>query len=142
MEKAQALAPKGTAMKPPRRIVRGQHIEPEKLVRAKSLRREMTRPEAMLWQRLGKDALNGLHFRRQQVVDGFILDFYCHQAALVVEVDGLVHTGQIVYDAERSAVLAGRGLRVLRVTNAEVEANLEAVLAQIAAVCAEQLQRD
>ena len=82
-------------MKPPRGIVRGQRIEPEKLARAKALRREMTPQEATLWQRLRKNALNGLHFRRQQVVDGFILDFYCHRAALVLEVDGLSHEGQV-----------------------------------------------
>jgi very-short-patch-repair endonuclease len=126
-------------MNRPRGIVRGQRIGTEKLKRAKQLRREMTPQEVLLWGRVRRNGLQGLHFRRQQVVDGFILDFYCHQAALVVEVDGPIHETQAAYDEERSRWLVARGLRVLRIPNVDVDANLEAVLSRIAAACREQL---
>jgi len=67
------------------------------------------------------------------VIDGFIADFYCHAARLVIEIDGPVHDRQIEYDRERDLVLMGRGLRVLRVTNSDVNGNLSDVLVRIAA---------
>jgi very-short-patch-repair endonuclease len=91
-----------------------------------------TPAEAKLWSSLRASRLNGLHFRRQQVIDGFIADFYCHLAGLVVELDGAVHQQQAEYDAERDRILQERGLRILRFPNSEVENNLSAVLAQIA----------
>jgi len=56
-------------------IITGQKVSPEKLERAKELRREMTPAERRLWQRLRANRLDGWHFRRQQVIDGFIVDF-------------------------------------------------------------------
>ena len=94
----------------------------------------------MLWAALRKNQLAGLHFRRQQIIDGFIVDFYCHAAGLVIEVDGSVHAKQTAYDAERDRILAARGLRVLRVGNAEVLQDCPAVLAQIAAAAQERIR--
>ncbi len=81
----------------------------------------------MLWQRLRENRLGGLHFRRQQVIDGFIVDFYCHAAGLVIEVDGPVHRLQHQSGEERDRVLGGRGLTVLRVTNDQVRHDIDAV---------------
>ena len=72
----------------------------KKLQRAKELRRDMTPAEKILWQELRANKL-GVHFRRQQVIEGFIVDFYCHKAALVVEVDGDIHDLQQEEDARR-----------------------------------------
>ncbi|WKZ37082.1 MAG: DUF559 domain-containing protein [Anaerolineales bacterium] len=72
---------------PIKNIVTGQKVAKEKLERAKELRREMTPAEKILWQELRANKL-GVRFRRQQVIQGFIVDFYCHKSALVVEVDG------------------------------------------------------
>lgn len=66
----------------------------EKQERARTLRRVMTPAETCLWEQLRGNRCAGLHFRRQQVIDGFIADFYCHDAGLVVEVDGGVHKQQ------------------------------------------------
>jgi very-short-patch-repair endonuclease len=82
-------------------IIRGQYIHPKKLDRAKQLRTQMTPAEKLLWQHLRNNRLNGLHFRRQQIIDGFIVDFYCHAARVVIEVDGEVHQNQREYDDER-----------------------------------------
>jgi very-short-patch-repair endonuclease len=79
--------------------------------------------------------LGGLHFRRQQIVVGFVVDFYCHEASLAIEVDGEIHETQREYDAERDRILAGEGVRVLRVTNADVLQRLPETLERIAAAC-------
>jgi very-short-patch-repair endonuclease len=120
---------------PVNHIVAGQRVDAAKADLAKELRRRMTREERILWQRLRTDQLDGFHFRRQQVIDGYIVDFYCHAAALVVEIDGAVHQEQWEYDAQRDQVLAARGLRVLRVKNNEIHDDLAGVLARIAAAC-------
>ena len=112
-------------------VIVGQKIDPVKVARAKELRRDMTESEKVLWRALRTNRLGGHHFRRQQVIDGFIADFYCHEAGLVLEVDGCSHRGQVEYDVERDAALKTRGLRVLRVTNEEVLGNLPEVLARI-----------
>ncbi|MBV9852332.1 MAG: endonuclease domain-containing protein [Armatimonadetes bacterium] len=105
---------------------------PEKQDLARQMRCRMTPAEAKLWQCLRRNQLLGLHFRRQQVIGGFIADFYCREARLVVECDGQVHEAQTYYDAERDRILAAHNLRVLRFTNAQVERDLEAILGNIA----------
>lgn len=127
---------------PVKHIVAGQQVDAAKADLAKELRRRMTREERILWQRLRTNQLEGFHFRRQQVIDGYIVDFYCHTAALVVEVDGAVHQEQWEYDAQRDQVLTARGLRVLRIGNSEVRDNLVSVLARIAAACRETETRE
>ncbi len=120
---------------PVRNIVIGQKVDPAKVRRAKELRRQMTEEEKILWQQLRANRLDGLHFRRQQLIDGFIVDFYCHAAGVVVEVDGEVHQQQAGYDAERDRHLSARGLRILRIRNREVREDLPGVLTRIAAAC-------
>lgn len=119
----------------PDRIVIGQRVSPGKVQRAKDLRRDMTPAERLLWAELRTGKLNGLHFRRQQIIDGFIADFYCHAAGLVVELDGSSHHDLADYDAERDRVIAARGVRILRIPNDEVYRDLRGVLARIAAAC-------
>jgi very-short-patch-repair endonuclease len=119
-------------------IVIGQKVTSVKVQRAKELRSQMTQEEKILWQHLRANKLNGLHFRRQQIIDGFIADFYCHAAKLVIEVDGEIHQQQADYDAERDQVLSARRLRLLRIKNEEVKQNLDRVLARIAKACSEE----
>ena len=113
------------------KIVTGQKVASEKLERAKELRREMTPAEKQLWQRLRANRMDGWHFRRQQIIDGFIVDLYCHQAGLIIEVDGPIHQQQKIKDTERTRALSKRGLRIIRFTNQEVMNNLDQVLRQI-----------
>jgi len=110
-----------------RKIIRGQHVEPEKLSLAKRLRREMTTAERILWAMLRRNALDGFHFRRQQVIEGFIVDFYCDAAKLAIELDGRVHEEQWRYDESRDAVIRRSGVRVLRISN-EALHDVEAVI--------------
>jgi very-short-patch-repair endonuclease len=125
-------------MEPIPNIVIGQRIEETKVVRAKQLRRKMTAAERVLWNCLRSNRLGGFHFRRQQVIDGFIVDFYCHAAALIVEVDGPIHADQAEYDAERDRILGGRGFRILHVTNEKVMGAMAEVLQRIQALCGDE----
>jgi hypothetical protein len=70
------------------RITRNQAVSSAKVELAKRLRRTMTFEERALWQAIRNNALSGLDFRRQQVIAGFIVDFYCASARLAIEVDG------------------------------------------------------
>lgn len=71
--------------------------------------------------------MNGLKFRRQHPIEPFIVDFYCAEAKLVIELDGESHNGQQAYDAERSKLLAKLGLNVMRITNDDVLTNFDGV---------------
>jgi very-short-patch-repair endonuclease len=115
---------------PVKNIIPGQIVTKEKLQRAKELRRDMTPAEKILWQELRANKL-GVHFRRQQVIAGFIVDFYCHKAALVIEVDGDIHDLQQEEDARRENVLSEMGLRIVRFGNEEVMRDLSAVVGKI-----------
>ncbi|HVH11396.1 MAG TPA: endonuclease domain-containing protein [Longimicrobium sp.] len=100
--------------------------------RAKELRKEQTPAERMLWRVLRDRAVNGLKFRRQHPLDGFVLDFYCPEVKLCVELDGGIHDTQAERDAGRTAQLEARGLRVIRFRNEEVEDDMASVLRRIA----------
>ena len=115
---------------PVKNIIPGQPVTKEKLQRAKDLRREMTPAEKILWEELRANKL-GVHFRRQQVIQGFIVDFYCHRAGLVVEVDGDIHDLQKEEDERREKVLTEMGLRIVRFGNDEVGRNLYVVVEKI-----------
>jgi very-short-patch-repair endonuclease len=115
---------------PVKNIIPGQRVTKEKQERAKELRREMTPAEKILWQELRANKL-GVHFRRQQVIAGFIVDFYCHKAGLVVEVDGDVHDLQQDEDIRREKALRELGLRIVRFKNDEVLRKLSEVAQKI-----------
>ena len=121
-------------------LIRGQRVSAVKVGRARELRRGMTPAEKLLWERLRGHSSDGLRWRRQQVIDGFIVDFYCHAARLVVELDGAVHSNQVEYDAARDATLAARDLLILRFTNTKVETDISSVLARIHSTCQERIQ--
>ena len=105
----------------------------EKKVTAKRLRLAQTPAEVALWERIRGNRLNNLHFRRQFVLFGFIVDFYCRPIGLVIEVDGSVHDDQREYDRERDAILTANGITVIRFTNEQVLSDIESVLNEIVA---------
>ena len=114
-----------------KRIVTGQHIPEEKRVAVTQLRKNMTDAERRLWQVLRDGQINGHRFRRQQVIDGYIVDFYSHSLGLVIEVDGEIHDQQQEYDKERDKILSTRGLTILRFKNQEVMEDILTVLQRI-----------
>ena len=118
---------------PLKNIIPGQTVTKEKLQRARELRHDMTLAEKLLWQELRANKL-AVHFRRQQVIVGFIVDFYCHKAALVIELDGGIHENQQEEDAKRDKALSELGLRIIRFRNDEVLKNLSAVVGKLKAL--------
>ena len=106
-------------------------------VRSRDLAREMrknpTPSESLLWEALRGAKLEGRKFRRQQPVGPYVVDFYCPEERLVVEVDGGVHERQQREDAERQAALETLGLRFLRLTHEEVIDDLRSALDKISA---------
>lgn len=99
--------------------------------RAKDLRKNMTQQERILWNCIRKRQLKGMHFRRQHPYGIYILDFYCFEAQLVIEIDGMIHLKNREYDIERTAYLESSGLNVIRFKNEDVEERIEWVLKQI-----------
>lgn len=101
--------------------------------RARRLRREQTDAERRLWNYLRARRLGGYKFRRQHTIDRYIVDFYCDDARLVIEVDGGNHNEprQKDYDRQRTMTLEKLGLRVLRFWNDEVLLYTEQVLETI-----------
>ena len=112
--------------------------------RARELRSSMTPSENVLWQALKGRQLDGLRFRAQHPVGRFILDFYCPEHKLVIEVDGDIHETNPERDKERSAYLAAFGYKVVRLHNAEVLADLPAALNVIrnAVAACQEIQTD
>jgi very-short-patch-repair endonuclease len=113
-----------------RKITSGQSVHPDKLAFAKRLRREMTPAERRLWKALRRNALDGFHFRRQQVIEGYVADFYCDAANLAIELDGGAHQEQWQYDELRDKAIAGVGVHVLRISN-DAMLDVEAVIEHI-----------
>ena len=105
--------------------------------RARALRKNTTDAEKLLWWKLRDFKQAGVHFRRQEPFTRYIVDFACHRAKLIVEVDGSQHgtDDAMEYDAERMKFLESRGYLVLRFWNGEVMNNLEGVAEVILAEC-------
>ncbi|NJK64342.1 MAG: endonuclease domain-containing protein, partial [Synechococcaceae cyanobacterium SM2_3_1] len=95
---------------------------------ARQFRKEPTASEAVLWQALRGKKLDGYKFRRQQPIGAFIVDFFCPEAKLIVEVDGLIHETQQERDQERQHLLESLGLKFVRVTSHQVETDLDTVI--------------
>ncbi len=104
--------------------------------RASKLRQNMTQPEQKLWRGFLQN--HEPRFRRQRMIKTFIVDFYCPAAKLVIEVDGESHFTEEgkTRDAERTAVLEGLGLYVLRFTNREVMQEFEGVCTKVSEIVA------
>ena len=97
------------------------------------LRKAETEAEKFLWKELKNRKCGGLKFRRQHPFSKFVLDFYCHESALAVEVDGGIHTDPEVRerDINRTFELENLGIKVIRFRNDEVLSNIEEVLKRI-----------
>ena len=107
----------------------------DKLGQARWMRRNPTPSEARLWEFLRRRQAAGFKFRRQHVVAGYIVDFYCPELRLVIEVDGPIHAEQIVEDAARERNLARLGIDILRFAASQVIDDPHAVRQRIAAEC-------
>ncbi|MBW3655737.1 MAG: endonuclease domain-containing protein [Gemmatimonadetes bacterium] len=116
-----------------------RHSSREVRAAAKALRQAETPAEQRLWRVLRGRAVNGLRFRRQHPLHGLVLDFFCADVGLCVELDGSVHDDahQRERDHARTAHLGARGIRVIRFRNEEVLHDLPHVLRRIARAAAQ-----
>jgi very-short-patch-repair endonuclease len=99
--------------------------------RARELRRRMTKPERYLWRSL-RSAFPDIRWRKQAPFGAYVVDFCCHSARLIIEVDGGQHAQAIDPDAERTRFLEAEGYRVVRFWNNDVLGNVDGVLQRIA----------
>ena len=106
---------------------------------AKVMRSNGTNVENLMWQLLRNKHFINLKFRRQHVISPYIVDFYCHELGLVIELDGSQHgtDDAVEYDAERTQFLEALGFKVVRYWNHDVLGNTEVVLEDWWQVCAE-----
>ena len=105
----------------------------EEKQKRRQLRRNMPRAEVRLWSKLKERKLGGVKFRRQYSVGRYVLDFYCPEMRLAIELDGDTHfrPGADVRDEERQRLIESYGIRFLRFRNDEVQQNMEGVLGAI-----------
>jgi len=122
-------------------VIRLQNVTEEKLSDARDLRQNMTTAEQILWESLRNRKCGGFKFRRQQVIEGFVADFYCEMAKLVVEADGVIHSdeNQKEIDEHREKVFKLRSIKTIRFPNDMVQNNLNEVLATIELTCKQRI---
>ena len=117
-------------------------LDPQLLIFAKNMRSNATDAEHLLWQLLRAKRFMNLKFRRQHVIAPYIVDFYCHELGLVIELDGSQHgTGDAIeYDTERTKFLEVLGLKVVRYWNHDVLGRTDVVLEDLWWRCSELKQ--
>jgi very-short-patch-repair endonuclease len=99
--------------------------------RAREMRREPVATEELFWAEVRNRKLGGYKFKRQFLIDPYIVDFVCLERRLIVELDGALHKDRTVYDAARDTFLRGEDYRVLRFPNEEVTGGIGTVLSTI-----------
>ncbi|MCL2338534.1 MAG: DUF559 domain-containing protein [Proteobacteria bacterium] len=99
--------------------------------RARELRTHSTLSEVLLWNKLKNKQFFGLDFDRQKIIGNYIVDFYCPQLELVIEIDGQSHDWKGEYDVDRNNYLIGLGLYVLHIDDKDVKQNMDSILGRL-----------
>jgi very-short-patch-repair endonuclease len=105
----------------------------ELLERARTLRSSMTKAETILWSRLRSKQIKGFKFRRQQPLLDYVVDFYCHDLKLIIEVDGEIHFHEenLIYDIKRDSILKHNRYNILHLSNSEVVTHINLTVIKI-----------
>jgi very-short-patch-repair endonuclease len=109
------------------------HDAPTMTGKRRELRNNCTPEEAILWERIRKRQIDGLIFKRQHSVGGYILDFYCGSKRLAIEIDGMHHLNKDIkrYDDIRTEFLNSHNIKVIRFMNSQINNDLQSVLNEI-----------
>ena len=107
--------------------------------RARELRKNSTKTEIFLWTKLRKKQVLNFDFDRQVPIDHFIVDFYCKELMLAIEIDGSSHDGKLEYDIFREEKLNKLGIFILRFTNEDILYNMNTVISKIKKVITESI---
>lgn len=116
-------------------------VPPRMTERARRLRREATFPERLLWSRLRNRQVGGAKFRRQHVIGPYVVDFFCPQRKLVIELDGHSHDTTATADLERERYFQQQGLHVIRFGNDAVIRNVDRVAEAVCSAAEEDSPR-
>jgi very-short-patch-repair endonuclease len=106
-------------------------MQNNKILFARSLRHEATPEEDKIWNALRNRRFLNCKFRRQHVIEGFVIDFYCIRHHMAIEVDGKIHERQKEYDELRQRLIEERDVRFIRITNEEVNRDIEILFRKI-----------
>ena len=115
---------------------------PDVFKKAKELRKNETEAEKILWEKLNRNQILGLQFRRQHPIDRFIADFYCAKIKLVVEVDGSIHElpENLDYDIGRSEIMNDFGITVIRFSNEQIINEIDTTIKKIEKIIKKLMQ--
>jgi very-short-patch-repair endonuclease len=106
------------------------HNDPKLKPRRQELRKNQTPHEDVLWAKLKLNQL-GFKFRRQHSIGGYVVDFYCPEKKLVIEIDGSQHIENKEYDNQRTIYLNALNIKVLRFWNNEINDSIDSVINKI-----------
>jgi very-short-patch-repair endonuclease len=122
-------------------MMMGYYGNRELVKKARVLRSNMTKAEIILWSRLRSKKVNGYKFRRQQPVFDYIVDFYCNELKLIIEVDGEIHFQNETskYDLKRDNILKINGYHILRLSNHGIETEIDLAIKKIKSFISENL---
>ncbi len=98
---------------------------------ARNLRQESTPEEKKVWNALRNRKYNNYKFRRQHVIEGFVVDFYCQKLNLAIEIDGKIHERQKDYDQLRQQLIEEKGIKFIRITNEEVNKDINILFSKL-----------
>ena len=101
---------------------------------ARQLRKDPTQQEEKVWRYLKNKKVLGLKFRRQHVIEGFVVDFFCRELNLAIEVDGKIHDRQKEYDLARQRIIESKDVRFIRISNEDIENGIDNLLTKILAL--------
>ena len=118
------------------------HYNPKLKELSRNLRKNSPLSEVLIWQRLKKKQMLGLDFHRQKPIDEFIVDFFCSELNLVIEIDGETHRDKLRQDVNRQKRLESLGVHFLRFSDVDVKNNMEGVLIKIEEWIRCRIQRD
>lgn len=109
--------------------------EKDLVKKARAIRRRMSTAEIILWTKLRSRKIDGYKFRRQQPIYDYIVDFYCHELMLIIEVDGEIHSLKEIreYDNKREKILTINGYHLIRLSNLEIETETDSAITKIKA---------
>ena len=104
------------------------HYNPKLTELARQLRNNSTLSKILLWGELKSGKMLGFDFHRQKPIDNYIVDFFCYDLMLAIEIDGSSHDDKVEYDKQRDAFLIGLGLCVIHILDVDVKQNLAGVM--------------
>ena len=106
-------------------------FNPKLKIYAKKLRRAGNLAEVLFWNQVKRKQFLGLDFDRQKIIGNYIVDFYCKQRGVVIEIDGSSHDNKAEYDRKRDDFFLGLGLAVIHFTDRQIKQELEGVMKRL-----------